>query len=119
MPIRVLLAELPQTLQYALDRDLSQHANLAVTSVGDHLEVLLAVGERGADVVILGIQDRDLPGIATHLIDEYPHLRILAVRAHGQRVQVYELLPQLVPISEVSPAGLPDVISAAIRSRSP
>jgi DNA-binding NarL/FixJ family response regulator len=119
MPIHVLLAGLPQALQHTLERNLAQHVDLAVTSVGNHLEVLLAVGEREADVVVLGIHDRDLPGVATHLLDEYPHLRILAVRTCGQHAEVYELLPRLVPIGEVLLDGLPDVISAAIQSRSP
>jgi DNA-binding NarL/FixJ family response regulator len=117
MPIRVVLADLPEPLRNGLERDLAQDIDLTVTSVGDHLELLLAVGEAQADVVVLGMQEGDLPGIATHLVEEYPHLRILTIRADVRRVRVYELLRRLVQIDDVSLGGLPEVVSAVIRSR--
>ena len=117
MPIRVVLADLAEPLRDGLERVLAQNTDLTVTSVGDHLEVLLAVGEVQADVVVLGMRGGEVPGIATHLVEEYPHLRILTIRADARRVRVYELLRRLVQIGEVSPGGLPEVVSAMIRSR--
>jgi DNA-binding NarL/FixJ family response regulator len=117
MPIRVILADLPEPLRDGLERDLGQDIDLTVTSVGDHLELLLAVGEAQADVVILGMQEGDLPGIATHLVEEYPHLRILTVHADARRVRVCELLRRLVQIDNVPLGELPEVVSAVIRSR--
>jgi hypothetical protein len=117
MPIRVVLADLPEPLRDGLERDLGQNTHLTVTIVGDHLELLLAVGEAQADVVVLGMQQGDLPGIATHLVEEYPHLRILTIRADARRVRVYELLRRLVQIDEVPPGGLPEVVSAVICRR--
>lgn len=117
MPIRVILADLPEPLRDGLERDLGQDIDLTVTSVGDHLELLLAVGEAQADVVILGMQEGDLPGIATHLVEEYPHLRILTIHADARRVRVCELLRRLVQIDNVPLGELPEVVSAVIRSR--
>jgi DNA-binding NarL/FixJ family response regulator len=117
MPIRVLLADLPQPLRRQLERGLARNADLTVSSVGDHLEVLLAVGKARADVVVLWMPGGGLPGIATHLVEEYPHLRILTIRAEARRARVYELLPRLVQIGEVSPGALPEVISAMIRGQ--
>jgi DNA-binding NarL/FixJ family response regulator len=115
MPIRVVLADLPEPLRDGLERDLDQDTDLTVTSVGDHLELLLAVAEAQADIVVLGMQEGDLPGIATHLVEEYPHLRILTIRADARRVRVYELLRRLVQIDDVPLGGLPEVVSAVIR----
>jgi DNA-binding NarL/FixJ family response regulator len=117
MPIRVVLAGLPQPLRGELERDLTQNTDLTVTSVGDHLEVLLTVSEAQADVVILEMPDGDLPGIVTHLVEEYPRLRILTVSPGARGVRVYELVRQLVQIGEVPRGRLPGLIRTAIRSR--
>lgn len=117
MPIRVVLAGLPQPQRGELERDLAQDPDLTVTSASDYLEVLLAVDEAQADVVILGMPEDDLPGIITHLVEEYPRLRILTIGTGAQRVRVYELARKLVQIGEVPPGGLPEVIRAAIRGR--
>jgi two-component system, NarL family, nitrate/nitrite response regulator NarL len=117
MPIRVVLAGLPPPLRGELERDLARDPDLTVTSVGDHLEVLLAVGEAQADVVILQTPEDDLPGIVTHLVEEYPRLRILTISPGAQGVRVYELVRQLVPIGEVPPDGLPEMIRAAIHGQ--
>jgi DNA-binding NarL/FixJ family response regulator len=87
-----------------------------VGDVSDPTEVLLAVGRTGADVVILGIQDTELPGIASHLLDQYPYLKILAVSSERQHVFLYELRPQLVSIGERDAHGLLHAIRTAMRS---
>jgi DNA-binding NarL/FixJ family response regulator len=117
MPIRVVLAGLPPPLRGELERDLARDPDLTVTSVGDHLEVLLAVGKAQADVVILEMPEDDLPGIVTHLVEEYPRLRILTISPDARGARVYELVRQLVPIGEVPPGGLPEVIRAAIHGQ--
>jgi hypothetical protein len=117
MPIRVVLAGLPQPLQDELERDLAWDIDLAVICVGDHLEVLLAVGETRADAVILWMPEDDIPGIATHLVEEYPHLTILAIRIDAQGIRVYELARQLVQIGKVPRDALPEVLTATIRDR--
>lgn len=117
MPIRVVLAGLPQSLQDELERGLIRDTDLAVMCVGDHLEVLLAVGETHADAVILWMPEDDIPGIATHLEVEYPHLKILTIRIDAQGIRVYELALRLVQIGKVPRDALPEVLRATIRDR--
>jgi hypothetical protein len=117
MPIRIVLAGLPQPLQDELERDLARDTDLAVICIGDHLEVLLAVAETRADAVILWMPEDDIPGIATHLTEEYPHLKILAIRIDAQGIQVYELALRLVQIGKVPRDALPEVLRATIRDR--
>ena len=116
MPIRVLLADLPQVVYNAVHYALSRQLDMIVTSVSNNMEILLAAGETQADVVVLAMKNARLPGIATHLLQEYPNLKILAVSADGRNAFFCELRPQLAPIDTISWDTLPDVIRAAVRS---
>jgi DNA-binding NarL/FixJ family response regulator len=116
MPIRVLLADLPQVVHNAVHYALSRQLDMIVTSVSNNMEILLAAGETQADVVVLVMKNARLPGIATHLLQEYPNLKILAVSANGRNAFFCGLRPQLAPIDMISWDTLPDVIRAAVRS---
>jgi hypothetical protein len=72
-------------------RDVFEHALTAVgiEVVGsplDSLALLLAIKERRADVVFLAAPDSDdpskAPGICSHLLNEFPHLKIVMVSAN-------------------------------------
>jgi len=116
-PILVLLANLPPTVRDVLGEVFASQADVRVVGdVNDQAEVLLAVGRTAADVVILGMQDAELPGIASHLFDQYPHLKILAVSSERRQAFLYELRPQLVSIGEMDAHGLLHAIRTAIRS---
>lgn len=117
MPIRILLAQLPHVLQETLGNALSQQADMVVARTGNYVEVLLAVRETQADVVVIGMEDTEPPGIASHLLEEYPSLRIIVVDIDDQRAFRYELRPALVLIGEASSTQLPRIIRNAVRSR--
>jgi DNA-binding NarL/FixJ family response regulator len=119
VPIRILLAQLDRLTRDILERLLDQPDTLVVGHVEDGVEVLLVTGRTQADVVILGAQEAGLPGLASHLLAEYPHLKILAVAPDARRALLYELRPHVVPIGEVSPERLLQVIRAAVRSEVP
>jgi DNA-binding NarL/FixJ family response regulator len=117
--IRVLLA-VPSSLRNALHPVLSDADDIEVaTTAVDALEILLAAGALPADVVVIVIEDEAIPGIATHLLAEYPHLRVLGVTGDGQRAALYELEPRQVSLGEISPSGLLDAIRAAVGSEVP
>jgi DNA-binding NarL/FixJ family response regulator len=119
-PIRILLGPLPPRVRDALERSLSAHADMEVVgAVTTPIEVLLAVGRTSTDVVLLGLEDGDLPGIASHLLDEYPAVRVLAVSSDLRQALLYELRPHLVHLGEVSPDGLAEAIRTAVRSEIP
>jgi DNA-binding NarL/FixJ family response regulator len=116
-PILVLLAMLPPMVRAALEGVFADQADIRVVGdVSDPTEVLLAVRRTGADVVILGMQDTKLPGIASHLLDQYPHLKILAVSSEHRQVFLYELRRQLVSLGEMDAHGLVQAIRTAMRS---
>jgi DNA-binding NarL/FixJ family response regulator len=114
--IRVLLANLPLILAGLVERVLDQADLEVVGVVSDHVEVLVATGRTRADVVVLGIEEAALPGPASHLLEEYPHAKVLAVTPDGRRAFLYELRPHLVPLGEASPARLLDAIRNAVNA---
>jgi DNA-binding NarL/FixJ family response regulator len=119
MPIHVLLTELPEALRIPVEESLSQQADMELTTVHNYVELLIVAGETQADIVVLAMKDGDLPGIATHLLDEYPQLKVLALSGTGERAHIYQLVPQLALIDETSASRLPDLIRTVIRSESP
>ena len=115
-PIRILLAQLPRHLQDYFNRAVASQADMRlVGSFTNPLDVLLAVGSASADVVILGVADDVVPAIATHLYDEYPDVRLLGVTPDGHQAYLYELRPHPIPIGELSPTSLMEVIRSAVR----
>jgi DNA-binding NarL/FixJ family response regulator len=116
-PILVLLAMLPPMVRAALKEVVADQADMRVVGeVNDPVAVLLAVGRTQADVVVLGMQDTELPGIASHLLDQYPHLKILAISPERRQAFRYELRPQLVSIGEMDAHDLLHTIRTVMRS---
>jgi DNA-binding NarL/FixJ family response regulator len=115
-PIRILLAQLPRDLRDYVDEAVRSQADMhLVGSFTNPLDVLLAVGNTSADVVVLGVAGDTVPAIATHLHDEYPDVRLLGVTPDGRRAYLYELRPNAIPIDELSPTSLVEVIRYAVR----
>jgi DNA-binding NarL/FixJ family response regulator len=117
MPIRILLAQLPNALQATIERALSEQSDMVVNLAENHVEVLLAVGQTQADVVVIGMEHAQPPGIVSHLLDEYPILRIILVDVDDHRGFLYELRPDLVPIGDVSSVQFPVVVRAVVRDQ--
>jgi DNA-binding NarL/FixJ family response regulator len=116
-PIRILLAQLQGMLRDVVLQLLDGQADMTVVDdVDDPIDTLLAAGRTHADVVVLGMEDDELPGVASHLLDEYPHLKVLAITPDGRRAFLYELRPELVALGEASPDLLLQAIRAAFRS---
>jgi DNA-binding NarL/FixJ family response regulator len=116
--IRILLAEMPPLLRDVFRQVITDQPDMEVVGeLTGAVGLLMAAGQNHADVVILGLRDPELPGIGTHLLSEYPHLKILGVTVDGRQAFLHELLPHRLPLGEASPAGLLDAIRTAIRTR--
>jgi DNA-binding NarL/FixJ family response regulator len=116
-PIVVLLTQqLSPAVRRSLEEVFADQADIRlVGAVNGSVEVLIAAGQTAADVVILGMPDTELPGVASHLLDQYPRLKILAIPADGRRVFLYELRPQLVSIGEVDSHRLLEIVRSTVR----
>jgi DNA-binding NarL/FixJ family response regulator len=80
-------------------------------------ELLLAAGSLDVDVVVVGAPPSgEPPGIASHLLDQYPHLRVLAVASDGRQVLLCDLQSRVVRIPIASPQELARTIGTAASS---
>lgn len=118
--IVVLLAKLPPVVREILQGVFVDQADMRVVgAVNGPVELLVAAGQTGADVVILEMEDTELPGVASHLLDQYPRLKILTITADGRRMFLYQLRPQLVSLGEVEPQRLLQIIKTIVGSEEP
>jgi DNA-binding NarL/FixJ family response regulator len=116
VPTRVLLACLPGILADIFRQILDQPDVEVVGVVDDPVETLLDTGSTQADVVVLGIREAELPGLAGQLLDEYPRINVLAVTPDARRAFLYKLRPELVALGEASPDRLLAAIRAVVRA---
>ncbi|MCX7789843.1 MAG: hypothetical protein N2378_04315 [Chloroflexaceae bacterium] len=88
-PIRVLLADVPDALAEELTALMRHEPDLyLVGRVVGGIEVLLAA--EAVDVVVIGAPDvHRLPAVVTHLLGEYPDLKILALATDGTRLAAF------------------------------
>ncbi|MEU4217132.1 hypothetical protein [Actinoplanes sp. NPDC026623] len=75
-------------------------------------ELLHAAGDLRADVVVVAAVDGELPGIATHLLDQYPDLWVLAVTSEARTALIYTARPRVERIA----GATPDDLAAALRA---
>lgn len=115
--IRILVGEIPQEFGDNFKRAVTDQPDMElVGEVRNGVELLLAAGRKHADIVIIGLQNSDPPGIYSHLLDEYPHIKVLAVAPDGHRACLFELRPQKFSIGEASVDRLLAVIRAAAQN---
>jgi hypothetical protein len=105
--IRVLLANLSGVYAELLIDLLSREGDMHfVDNVQGQVEILLASRE-GVDVVILGaVQAYPPPGICTHLLNEYPHMKILVLEIQGSSAVGYWLGIRRSRLTNVTDATL-------------
>lgn len=114
--IRIVLGGRFPELHAVFD-EMAQEPDLEFSeSAGERIELLLTVGERKADVVILNLEDSELPGISTVLLDAYPELKVLAIADDGHQSFLYELRPQKIQLGEISAQRMIDAIRSAVRT---
>jgi DNA-binding NarL/FixJ family response regulator len=114
--IRVLVAA-PPAVRSVLGELLTGADDITIvrTAVGA-VEILLAVGEANVDLVLVLLEGDTVPGIATHLLAEYPLVKILAVTGDTRHAVLYEMHPRLVPLGDLAAGGLAGAIRTAVRT---
>jgi DNA-binding NarL/FixJ family response regulator len=65
------------------------------------------------DVVVVGLEDGDLPRDCLELLFERPQMKVLGIEARDGRAWLYELRPEQSEIGEVSPDDVVDTIRDA------
>lgn len=82
-------------------------------------DLLRAAGTLRADVVLIGTADGSLPGVATHLVDQYPDIQVVAIAPEGRTALRYTRRPRIDSFSGSSVAELAATIRALCHEDSP
>jgi hypothetical protein len=87
--IRVLLANIPTLLAEWLARVLEDQEDIVIVDQRrGYVEMLLAA-QKGVDVVVLSAPEfHPLPGICSHLLGEYPELKLLLLSPSGDKAML-------------------------------
>ncbi len=88
--ITILLANLPTIVEEVFSKALDSQPDMRLLGrVDAAVDLLLRVGIE-TDVVILGVNNGDeCPGICSHLLSEFPHLRIVVLSINGEQATMY------------------------------
>ena len=88
-----------------------------VGEVDDAGDLVAATRSSNADFVIAGLQGSELSPACAALLDANSHIKVLAVSGDGSTAYLYELLPEVHALGELSPARLVSAIREATASR--
>jgi DNA-binding NarL/FixJ family response regulator len=113
--IRVLPARLPDMMLDALKRVEEAEPDIEVVEeTGVGVDLLVAAGQTRTDIVVMGLAGSAFPGICSHLLAEYPHLKILGISAADHRGFLYELRTHEAALGEITPHNLLAKIRTAV-----
>ena len=106
--VKVLLANKPEALPTGLATLLQQQSDIEVVgTVLDPVELLVAVGDTQADVVVVTLPDSgEMSGICSHVLHEYPQLLILALSSARTRACVYRQAITVELLADISDEGI-------------
>ncbi len=106
-PIRVMVANISGvSLQLVVQLIQQEQDMLLVGATQDLLELLTLLDDQ-VDVLILGVADLSAPpGICSHLLEQFPHLRVLALMTPADRGMAYWLGLHQQPLQTISSTTL-------------
>jgi hypothetical protein len=111
---RVILVGLPRLLEEIVAAAIVAEDDLVLTgSVRHPARLPNGSSSVDADVVITGEHDAEA---AVAFLHRYPRLKVLALARDGESSSLYELRPVLLPLGQLSPAGL---VAALRRAAAP
>jgi hypothetical protein len=113
-PIRVLVANIRGVQFQLIEELIEQQPDMRIVrQVQGQIELLVAIGE-GIDVLLLGaLRVHPIPGICTHILSEFPELKILVLTSAGSMAMVYWRGLRRHQIRTVSMVTLPMSIRSA------
>jgi hypothetical protein len=113
--IRIVLGAMPVMLREIIHEVFSGQPDMAIVSEPrPDADLVAAVAESGADLVILELVDDSLGPAGERLLRSQPGLKSLGVSRDGRTAAVYELVPGRTKVFEASPAGLRAAVRQAI-----
>lgn len=111
VPIRVLLANLPVVLSELLTQELLQQESIQVIGRAQGNINILLQAQAGVDIIIIGApQIKPPPGICSHLLNEFPHVRLLVYGIEQNALVGYYMGARRCRTQHLTPSTLVDSI---------
>jgi hypothetical protein len=114
-PIRVLLLEMPQLLREILEHEVHKRSDCELMKDGRGALRLLTERIIAPDVVIIGLTAREDEALVPAVFARWPGAQVMTVMPTGTDAVVYELTPKQEELAPMSPAGIVDTLSNAVR----
>jgi len=92
----------------------SQHGIHVVGQLTDQRGVPDALARTGAQCIIWGLDEADMPDLWPRLLDTRPRTTVIAVDRDGREAFLWRMELRRTPIGEVSPARLVEAIRTAV-----
>jgi DNA-binding NarL/FixJ family response regulator len=106
-PIHVLVANIAGTLPEHVVQLIAQQPDMRLVGQAEsQIELLLAAANAIDVLVLIEEQATPLPGICSHLLAEFPDLRILVVSSSDEAATLYWLGLRRQHLRRVRPAAL-------------
>jgi hypothetical protein len=114
-PVRILLVDMPRLVRDMLESAARRDPGVQVVGVLPDVDaVAAAAGD--AEVIVVGVERRELPAGCRALLDERAAgLRLLGIEGGEGGAYLYELQPHRSPLGELSPAEVVDAIKNLAR----
>jgi DNA-binding NarL/FixJ family response regulator len=110
-PIHVLVANIAGTLPKHVVQLIARQPDMRLVGQAEsQIELLLAAANTIDVLVLLEEQAAPLPSICSHLLGEFPNLRILVVSASGEAATLYWLGLRRQYLRRLGPAALVESI---------
>jgi AmiR/NasT family two-component response regulator len=115
--IRVIVGAVPQLLGEIITLALAREVGVRVVAEADDEAALVDVCTRvRPDVVVLGSPDDDAQAIGHRLLQRCPLAKVIALTLNGRSAFLFELRPYKLPLGELSPSELGQVIRKMVRT---
>lgn len=90
--IRLVIGNMPEVLHQILARAIRSQPDMVLAGEAAGNVELLQAAHADADLMILGAEQvSPCPGICSHLLSEFPHLKILVISYNGDQARSYWL----------------------------
>jgi DNA-binding NarL/FixJ family response regulator len=90
-----------------LRRAVAAQADMSIVGEITGLDQLLGIGRDAApDVVIVGLEGKELPPSCWRLLEARPRVKIVVVAAGGREAILHQLGSDPMPVSDVSTEGI-------------
>jgi DNA-binding NarL/FixJ family response regulator len=115
-PVRILLVDMPRLVRDMVENAARSDPGVEVVGVLRDADAIGAASAGDAEVIVVGVEQRELPAGCRALLDERAAgLRLLGIEAGDGGAYLYELRPRRSPLGELSPAEVVDAIKELAR----